>query len=162
MKRKAIWSGVVLVLVLVVVAAAAAGAGLRRGRGWCGHGWRRGGPLGYVAHELDLSKPQITQARLMVVAERPAVAVLLGELLDEAHQMADATRGGNFDEAKVREIAATEGNTFAKLLLEKELLKSRMYATVLNENQRKSADELQQRWLGRLDHAVSRMQNQSR
>ena len=96
-----------------------------------------------------------------MVAERPTVAALLQELLGEAHQMADTTAGGNFDEGKVRSIAVTEGNTVAKLFVEKERLKSRIYATVLNGIQRKSADDLQQRWLGRLDHVVLRIQKQS-
>jgi Spy/CpxP family protein refolding chaperone len=159
MTRKAFW--IVIVLVLVVVAATAARAGFRGGHSWCGHGWYLGGPLGHVARELNLSKPQIAEARSIIGAERPTVTALLKELLDGAQQMADATTGGTFDEAKVQAIAATEGNTFAKLLVEKELLKSRIYATVLNGTQRKSADDLQQRWLGRLDHVVLRIQKQS-
>jgi len=155
MKRKTLWIVVVVVLVVVVAIVARAGA---RGHGWCGHGWHRGGPLGHVARELNMSKTQVAETRTIVLAERPTVAILLKEMLGGAHQMADATAGGTFDEAKVRAIAATEGDTFAKLLVEKELLKSRIYANVLSETQRKSADELQQHWLERLDHAVSRMQ----
>ena len=114
-----------------------------------------------MARELNMSKAQIAETRSIVLEERPAVAALLQELLGEVHQMADATTGKNFDEDKVRSIAATEGNTVAKLLVEKERLKSRIYATVLNETQRKSADDLQQRWLGRLDHVVLQLQKQS-
>jgi hypothetical protein len=158
MKRKALW--ITVVLVLVAVAATVAGAGFRRGHEWRGHGWHRGGPLGHVARELHLNKAQIAQTRSIALAERPTVAALLKELLGGAHQMAAATIGGTFDEAKVRAIAATEGDTFAKLLVEKERLKSRIYAQVLNETQRKSADELQQHWLDRLDRAVSRVQGQ--
>src|SRR5665213_3320715 len=154
MKRIALWTG--FVLIVVVVVATAMRAEFRGGRGWSGHGWHRGGPLGHVARELNMSKAQIAETRSIMVAEHPTVAALLNELLGEAHQMADATAGGNFDDGKVRSIAATEGNTIAKLLVEKELLKSRIYATVLNKTQRKSADELQQRWLGRLDHVVLR------
>ena len=164
MKRIALWTGVV-VLVLVVIVAAVARTEFRGGRNWGGHGWhhswRHDGPLRHVARELNMSKAQIAETRSIVLEERPAVAALLQELLGEVHQMADATTGKNFDEDKVRSIAATEGNTVAKLLVEKERLKSRIYATVLNETQRKSADDLQQRWLGRLDRVVSRMQKQS-
>ena len=156
MNRKTLWIAVILASVLV--AATVARAGFRGGHRWCDHGWHRGGPLGHVARELNMSKAQIAQTRAIVSAERPTVAALLKELWGGAHQMADATTGGTFDEAKVRAIAATEGDTFAKLLVEKELLKSRIYATVLDEPQRKSADELQQDWLDRLDHAASRMQ----
>jgi hypothetical protein len=45
--------------------------------------------------------------------------------------------------------------------MEKERFQSRVYTTVLNEEQHKSADRLQQRWLDRMDHAVSRLDEQS-
>ena len=156
MKRKTFW--IVIVVVLVVAGAAVARAGFRGGRGWCGTGWHRGAPLGHVARELHMSKAQVAETHAIVVAERPTITALLKDVLGEAHQMADATVNGSFDESKIQAIAATEGNTFAKLMVEKELIKSRVYATVLDDNQRKSADELQQHLLGRLDRVVTRMQ----
>lgn len=162
MKHKILWTAVGLVL--VVAAVAAARASFRRGHDWCGHGWHewhRGGPLGYVVRDLKLSSDQVSQVRSAWVQERPAVASLVTEMLDGAHRMADATAGGKVDEDKVRAIATEEGNDFAKLLVEREHFKSRIYATVLNEEQRQAADRLQQRWLGRLDNAVSRLQKQS-
>jgi len=93
--------------------------------------------------------------------ERPTVTALLKDITSGAHQLADATTGGKFDEGKVQAIAAAEGNTFAKLLMEKERFIARVYTTVLNEEQRQSADRLQQRWLDRMDHAVARLDKQS-
>jgi len=93
--------------------------------------------------------------------ERPTVTALLKDMTSGAHQLADATTGGKFDEGKAQAIADAEGNTFAKLLMEKERFKSRVYTTVLNEEQRQSADRLQQRWLDRMDHAVARLDKQS-
>lgn len=75
--------------------------------------------------------------------------------------MADATVDGKLDDNKVHAIANAEGNAFAQLFVEREHFKSRIYTTVLNEEQRRSADRLQQRWLGRLDHLVSRLQKQT-
>lgn len=158
MKRKTFW--IVIVVVVIVAGAAVARAGFRGRHGWCGPGWHRGGPLGHVARELHMSKAQIAETHSIVDAERPTIAALLKELIGEFHQMADATVNGSFDESKVQAIATTEGNTFAKLMVEKELIKSRIYAKVLDENQRKSADELQQHMLNRLDHVVTRMQRQ--
>lgn len=93
--------------------------------------------------------------------ERPTVTALLKDMTSGAHQLVDATAGGKFDEDKLQAIAVTEGNTFAKLLMEKERFKSRVYTTVLDEEQRKSADRLQQRWLYRMDHVVARLDKQS-
>lgn len=156
MKRKTFW--IVLVVVLIVAGAAVARAGFRGRRGWCGPGWHRGGPLGHVARELHMSKTQVAEARSIIDTERPTVAGLLKELLGEFRQMAEATANGSWDESKVQSIAATEGNTFAKLMVEKERIKSQIYAKALDENQRRSADELQQHWLDRLGYAVTRMQ----
>jgi hypothetical protein len=89
------------------------------------------------------------------------VTALLKDLTSGAHQLAAATVGGKLDEGTAQAIATAEGNTFAKLLMEKERFKSRVYATVLNEEQRQSADRLQQRWLDRMDDAVGRLEKQS-
>jgi Spy/CpxP family protein refolding chaperone len=159
MKRKALWT--VVGLVLVVVAVATARANFREAHGWCGQGWSHRGPLGYVAREINLSSTQISQIRSIWTEERPTVAALLEDLLDGSHQMADATAGSRLDEEKVRAIATAEGNTLTKLLIEREHIKSRIYTIVLNAEQRQSADKLQQRWLGRLDNAVSRLKKQT-
>jgi Spy/CpxP family protein refolding chaperone len=154
MRRIAIWTAVGLILVV----AAAAEKEFKGGRAWHGHGWHHRGLMGYVARELGLSKAQIAEAHSIVAAERPTLAALLKEMLGEARDMSHVTAKGTFDENRIRAIAESEGNTFTKLLVEKEFVKSRIY-TVLDETQRKKADELQQRWLDKLDKAVSRIQN---
>jgi len=159
MKRKTFWI-VTVVVVVIAAGAAVARAGFRGRHGWSGPGWHHGGPLRHVARELHMSKTQVAETRSIVDAERPTIAALLQELLGEAHQMADATVNGSFDQNKVQTIAAAEGNTFAKLMVEKELTKSRIYAKVLNDNQRRSADDMQGRMLGRFDHVVAKMQRQ--
>ncbi len=155
MKRKALWAVFGLTVVALVITVAR--ADFRRGHGWCGNGWHHGGPLGHVGRELKLSDAQLSQVRSIWIEERPMITALLKDLTSGAHQLANASVGGKFDEGKVQAIVVTEGNTFAKLLLEKERFKSRVYTTVLNEEQRHSADKLQQRWLDRMDHAVARL-----
>src|SRR5580704_541386 len=68
MKRYIIWSS--LVVVLIVAAVAVARAEGRGWRGWCDHGWHHHGPLGYVAHELDLSQAQNSQIQSIWQTER--------------------------------------------------------------------------------------------
>jgi Spy/CpxP family protein refolding chaperone len=159
MKRKALWT--IAGLVVIALAVTATRADFRRGHGWRGYGWHRGGPWGHVAHELKLSDAQISQVRSIWTEERPAVTALLKDLTRGVHQLTDATTGGKFDEGNVQAIATAKGNTFAKLLIEKERFKSRVYTTVLSEEQRKSADRLQQRWLDRMDHAVAWLDKQN-
>jgi Spy/CpxP family protein refolding chaperone len=157
MKRYIIWSSLVVVLVVAAVAIARA-----EGRGWrgrCEHGWHHHGPLGYVAHELDLSQAQKSQIQSIWQTERPTISALVHECAAEAKEMDTATVQGNLDESKVQEIAARQGATITKLLIEKERLKSKIYTTVLNTEQRTKADALQEQWHSRLDRIADHIGN---
>jgi hypothetical protein len=63
------------------------------------------------------------------------------------------------DESKVQEIAARQGTTITKLLVEKEQLKSKIYTTVLSPEQRTKADALQEQWHSRLDRIADHIGN---
>jgi Spy/CpxP family protein refolding chaperone len=155
MKRIMIWSGVALLLVATgIFVVRARGAG-RQGFGRAG--WSHHGPLGYMAYELNLSDAQKSQIKSLWEAERPTVASLVQELASEGKEMVSVTAQGNFDDGKVEAIAARQGTTIAKLLVEKERLKSKVYTTVLNPEQRTKADELQKKWHSRLDHVAARV-----
>src|ERR1700689_906539 len=148
MKRVVIWSSVAVLLVACGVGIAVAGArGCHR---WGGRGWGRPVPLRYLARELDLTREQRQQIRSMWQMERPAILSLVHEFAAESKEMDAATAKGNLDEGKVQEIAARQGTTVARFLVEKEHFKARIYATVLNPGQRTKADELQSRWHERL------------
>jgi hypothetical protein len=83
----------------------------------------------------------------------------LREFAAEAKEKDTATVQGNLDESKVQEIATSQGATIAKLLIEKERLKSKIYTTVLNPEQRTKADALQERWHSRLDRIADHIGN---
>jgi len=158
MKRIAIWSGVALLVLVVAGGVAIARADARGWHGCFGHRWGHFGPMGYVAHALDLNDAQQKQIRSMWQTEKPAVSELVQELAAESKEMDAATAKGNLDEGKVQEIAARQGATIAKLLVEKEHFKSKIYTTVLTPEQRTKADELQSRWHDRLDHMSDKFQ----
>jgi Spy/CpxP family protein refolding chaperone len=155
MKRAMIWSGSVLLLAVVSIIVVRADS--PRGHGWVGRGWGNHGPLGYVAHELNLSGAQRLQIKAMWQAERPTIASLVQELTAESKEMDTTTAQGTPDESKVQAVAARQGETIAKFLVEKEHLKSRVYTDVLNPEQRIRADELQKTWHSRLDHVAARI-----
>jgi Spy/CpxP family protein refolding chaperone len=108
--------------------------------------------MGYVAHELNLSDAQQQQIRSLWQAERPAVSGLIQEFAAENREMDQATANGNFDDSKVQEIAARQGTTVSKLLVEKEHFVTKVYTLVLSPEQRTKADKLQSRWHERLLH----------
>ncbi|HEX6496516.1 MAG TPA: Spy/CpxP family protein refolding chaperone [Acidobacteriaceae bacterium] len=156
-KRIALWSAVIVLVIAAGVAIARADA-----RGWhgCfGHRWgAHFGPMGYISHELNLNDAQRKQIQSMWQTEKPAISGLVHELAAEGKEMDDATAKGNLDEGKVQEIASRQGETIAKLLVEKEHFKSKIYTTVLTPEQRTKADELQSRWHDHLDHMGERLQ----
>jgi Spy/CpxP family protein refolding chaperone len=155
MKRIMIWS--IVALLLVALGIVVARADNSRQYGWGGRGWAHHGALGYVAHELNLSDAQRSQIKSMWQAERPAVASLVQELASESKEMDSATAQGNLDESKVQAIASRQGETIAKLLIEKERFESKMYSGVLNPEQRIKADEFQKVWHSRMDRVADRI-----
>ena len=156
MKRIAIWSSVAVLLVIAGVAIAGANA-----RGWneCfGHRGARFGAIAYMAHQLDLSREQRQQIRSLWQNERPAASQLLLQFSAESKAMDQATAGGNLNESKVQEIAAQQGATLARLLVEKEHFRAKIYTQVLNPDQRVKADKMQSRWQDRLDRIAQGME----
>lgn len=158
MKHKAVWIIVGLVAIAFVATVARADFGKRNA--WCGNGWH-GAPLDHVARELNLSNTQVSQIRSIWMEERPTATTLLKNLTSGLHQLNDAAADGKFNEDKVQALAAMEGNTFARLIVEKEHFKSRVYTSVLNDDQRQLADKIQQRWIDMMDRAVTRFEKQS-
>lgn len=154
MKRIIAISCIAVVLVAAGVAVARANA---RGwtQGWNGcfhHGMGHWGPMGYVAHELDLTDAQEQQISSMWQTEKPALSGLIQEFAAESREMDSATANGNLDESKVQQIATRQGATLSKLLVEKEHFTAKVYASVLTPEQRSKADKMQSRWHEHLEH----------
>jgi len=151
MKRFVIGFSLVLAIAAVSVMVARADAP------WRG-GWHHHGPLGYMARELDLTSTQKSQIRTIWQQQKPAVASLVRELAADNKEMDAATAQGKLDESKVQDIAARQGATIAKLLVEKEQIRSQIYTSVLNADQRAKADKMQERWSSRFDRIASRLE----
>jgi predicted molibdopterin-dependent oxidoreductase YjgC len=94
-------------------------------------------------------------------AERLTIASLVHELANENNEMDAATAKGNIDEGKLQAIASRQGDTIAKLLVEKERFEARVYTTVLNPEQRARADALKKTWHSRLDRIAARIESGS-
>jgi Spy/CpxP family protein refolding chaperone len=149
MKQRLVWLGAILMIVGLGVVFARAYSPM-------GHRWYRGG-FRHIARELNLSRTQRSQIESIWEAEKPTVAALAGEFAGEDKEMASLTAQGTFDEGKVQAIADRQGTTLAKFLVEKEKMKSKIYATVLTPEQRAKADKLQERWHSRLDGLAGRL-----
>jgi Spy/CpxP family protein refolding chaperone len=158
MRRITVWTAIAVVLALtafVIVRAEARGP-----RGWRGCGWHHRGPASFLAHELKLNDAQRAQIRTLWQVERPAVSADVHDLLAEDRDMNAATVQGNPDPGKVQQIADREAITIAALLMQKERLQAKIYATVLTPEQRAKADALQKEWESRMDRAADRLAGQ--
>ena len=98
-----------VVLALAVIAAVAAsqtvGHGHTRGDGTFG-GPRFGGPmLGMLSHKLDLTDAQRAQAK-EIIREKPTIQPLMLQMAQGHSQLGQLVMSGNFDEARVRELAS--------------------------------------------------------
>lgn len=159
MKRIITWSCVGIFVAVIGIVAVRADGSIRHGCG--GRGWGNRGPLAYLAHELKLSDAQKSQIQSMWQVERPTIALLVHELASEKNEMDAATEKGNIDEDHLQAIASRQGDTLAKLLVEKERFQARVYTNVLNPEQRIRADELQSTWHSRLDRIAARIESES-
>jgi Spy/CpxP family protein refolding chaperone len=152
MKQFLIYASTALLLIV-------AGIAIARADGPRWHRWHHHGPFGYIAHELKLKDAQKSQIKAIWQSERPTLSSLVREFAVEGKEMDTATAQGNLDESKVQEIASRQGATIAKLLVEKERLRAKIYTTVLSPEQRTKADELQRRWHSRLDRIAARIED---
>ena len=158
MIRRIVWTtlGAALIVVSITVA-------WTQTRAWGGgHGpfWFHHGPIGFLAHELDLSETQKSQIKTIWEGERPNISELVREFASEQKEMDALTfQDGAADEGRIHDISVRQGATLAKLFAEKEKLTAKIYLQVLNPAQRTKADELRKRWSSRLERFADRIGN---
>lgn len=160
MIRRITWTSIGVVLIVAGISSAWTQTQQWHG----GHSafWFHRGPVGYFVHALDLSDPQKSQIKSIWEGERPHVAELIHELASEQKEMDALTfQSGTPDDARIKEIATRQGDTFAQLFAEKEKLTGEIYSQVLNPAQRAKADELRQHLSSHLDHIADRIGNPS-
>lgn len=162
MKRKIVWATLGVALIALGITAAWTQTRTWRGGWHGGHGffWSQHGPMGYVAHELDLSDTQNAQIKTIWQSERPNVSELVREFAAEQKEMDALTfQDRGRDEGKIQDITARQGATVSKLLREKEEIMGKIYFQVLNPAQRTKADELRKHWNSLFDHIADRIGN---
>ena len=156
--RRIVWT--TLGAALIAVGITAAWTQTRTWRGDHAPIWFHHGPMGYVAHELDLSDSQKSQIKTIWEGERPNISELVREFASEQKEMDALTSQDSApDEGSIQDITTRQGATLAKLLAVKEKIMGKIYSQVLNPAQRTKADELLKRWSSRLEHAADRISN---
>ncbi len=93
---------------------------------------------------LGLSDEQEARIKAILEAEKPKVQPLVAELAANRKALQQATDNGTFDEAQVKALADKQGDTLAALIVEKERVKTQIYA-VLTPEQRAKAEQFRAR-----------------
>ncbi len=140
MKKIAIAIGIVALLTAAVALAIAQG---ERHPGPPPPGMGPGGPemMEHMARVLNLTDEQKAQIKAIHDAERAAVEPNEQKFGELHKQLEDATANGQFDEAKVRDLASQQAQLHVNMLVEHERAKSKIY-NILTPEQRAKADEL--------------------
>ncbi len=107
-----------------------------------------------VASELKLTDAQQTEIKQIVRDELAGVHPLFEKLKENRVQMRAATLDGQFDEARVRGIAAEQGQTLSELIVARERAKAKIF-NVLTPEQRTRANELLEQFEARRNGPLS-------
>ena len=119
--------------------------------GECGHHWkhRHWGRHGHYHFwkKLNLTDAQKKEMFSIRLEERAKMKPLVQKLKAGRDQLR-ALPKGQFDEAKVRAIAKGQADIITELIVEKQRMKSRMYA-VLTPEQRAKVEQMREKWKSR-------------
>ncbi len=122
----------------------------------CGHHWKH--CHGHWKHhhghhhfwkKLNLTDAQKKEMFSIRLEERAKIKPLVQKLKEGRDQLR-ALPKGQFDEAKVRAIAKGQADTITELIVEKQRMKSRIYA-VLTPEQRAKVEQMREKWQSRHD-----------
>jgi Spy/CpxP family protein refolding chaperone len=110
-----------------------------------------------IANELGLNEEQKTQASEILESSKERIKPLFESMRQNRGITKDLGTDGNFDEAKVNEIANSQAETMKQLFIEKEKTKAQLFA-ILTPEQREKAKTMQEkfgeRMKGRFGHKL--------
>ncbi len=117
------------------------------------HGGKHGGfghrGMGMIFKKLDLTEEQKAQAKEIVQAGFEKNKGVSEAMKANREKMKAATANGAFDGAVVSQIAAEQGQLSAQLIVEKERVKSQIFA-ILTDEQKAKAIELEKELDGKM------------
>jgi periplasmic protein CpxP/Spy len=136
--------------ILMALAAGLATSALaqRPGKGFGHHG----GWMKHMAKQLNLTDAQQTQIKGIMATEKTKIKPLMQQMRQN-QQAQDANINGSFDENQTRAFAGKQAQIMTDLIVEKQRMRSEVYA-VLTPEQRQKAQQLM---LERQQHRQERM-----
>ena len=122
--------------ILMALAAGLATSALAQRPGFGHHGgWMR-----HMAKQLNLTDAQQTQIKGIMATEKTKIKPLMQQMRQN-QQAQDANINGSFDENQARAFAGKQAQIMTDLIVEKQRMRSEVYA-VLTPEQRQKAQQL--------------------
>lgn len=146
---------IILAAIFMALAAGLAATASAQHRGM-GFGRNNGWMLKHMTRQLNLTEAQQTQIKGIMASEKTKIKPMMQQLRQN-QQAEDANMNGTFDENQSRAFANKQAQLMTDLIVEKERMRSQVYA-VLTPEQRQKALQLMQE---RQQHRQERMKKQT-
>ncbi len=149
---------IILAAILMALAAGLATTAFAQHRGM-GFGRNNGWMLKHMVKQLNLTEAQQTQVKSILADEKTKIKPMMQQLRQN-QQAEDANINGSFDENQARAFANKQAQLMTDLIVEKERMRSQVYAVLTPEQRQKALQlmqECQQHRQERQQHRQERM-----
>ena len=134
---------IILAAILMALAAGLATTAFAQRRGM-GFGRNNGWMLKHMTKQLNLTEAQQTQIKGIMVGEKTRIKPMMQQLRQN-QQAEDANVNGSFDENQARAFANKQAQLMTDLIVEKERMRSQVYAVLTPEQRQKALQLMQER-----------------
>ena len=134
---------IILVAILMAVAAGLATSAFAQHR-HMGFGRHDGWMLKRMTKQLNLTEAQQTQIKGIMASEKTKIKPMMQQLRQN-QQAEDANMNGSFDENQARAFANKQAQLMTDLIVEKERMRSQVYAVLTPEQRQKALQLMQER-----------------
>jgi protein CpxP len=134
---------IILATILMALAAGLAATASAQHRGM-GFGRNNGWMLKHMTKQLNLTDAQQTQIKGIMADEKTKIKPMMQQLRQN-QQAEDANVNGSFDENQARTFASKQAQLMTDLIVEKERMRSQVYAVLTPEQRQKALQLMQER-----------------
>jgi len=134
---------IILIALLMALAAGLATTAFAQHRGM-GFGRNNGWMLKHMTRQLNLTEAQQTQIKGIMADEKTKIKPMMQQLRQN-EQAENTNVNGNFDENQARAFANKQAQLMTDLIVEKERMRSQVYAVLTPEQRQKALQLMQER-----------------
>ena len=134
---------IIIAAILMALAAGLATTAFAQHRGM-GFGRNNGWMLKHMVKQLNLTEAQQTQVKSILADEKTKIKPMMQQLRQN-QQAEDANVNGSFDENQARAFANKQAQLMTDLIVEKERMRSQVYAVLTPEQRQKALQLMQER-----------------